>query len=240
MDDDSEEVLTMPAKLVRNIAPKARSLRIHGIFAKPATKVGIVATKAAFLIKKFLNTEVPILPPVQSFIGRIERIQNNDEGEGTKEEESSDEKTKAKSKSTQKRKDIDELVKLVKHSREVLAKSSSVFPFTLFPDTITVDRTKVTIHKRSFFFVSETVSIKIEDILNVSCGIGPIFGSITITIVMTGDRLTTNFFWRDDAVHLKHMIQGLVIANSNNADTTKLSKHELITTLVELGHDANA
>lgn len=236
MDDDSEEVLTIPAKLVRNIAPKARSLRIHGIFAKPATKVGIVATKAAFLIKQFLNTEIPMLPPVQSFIGRIEKMQP--EEKDTPEEDSSS-GDKAKSKATQKRKDIDELVKLVKHSREMLAKSTTVFPFTFFPDTITVDRTKVTIHKRSFFFVSETVSIRIADIMNVTCGVGPIFGSITITIVMTGDRLTTNFFWRNDAVYLKHIIQGLVIATSNNADTTKLSKHELITTLAELGHDAN-
>ena len=38
----------------QNIAPKARSLRVHGLFVKSATKLGIVAIKASFLIRRYL------------------------------------------------------------------------------------------------------------------------------------------------------------------------------------------
>jgi hypothetical protein len=38
----------------------------------------------------------------------------------------------------------DELSRIVSHSHEVLATATTVFPFTWFPDTVTVDREKLT------------------------------------------------------------------------------------------------
>ena len=225
MGDDPEEVLTPFSQPDRTIAPKARSLHIHGIFAKPATKIGIVATKASFILMNFIQKETPALHIPQT----VDRLL----GKQVPEPEAESSET------TKKKNDADHLVRLVKHSQEVLARATTVFPFTLFPDNITIDRTKVTIHKRGFFFASDTVSIKIEDILNVSCGLGPIFGSISIVMVMNGGKYTVNFFWRKDAIYLKHVLQGAVIAHSNNLDTTELSREDLISTLVEIGHDAN-
>lgn len=135
-----------------------------------------------------------------------------------------------------------ELKKVVRQSNDVLATATTVFPFDFFPDSISVDRTKVTIKKRTFFWSEEVMSIRIEDVLNVSTSIGPFFGSLTIAsrVMSTEDHFTTNFLWRNDAVHLKHIIQGYVIARHNGIDTRHLSARNLIKTLKELGHDANS
>jgi hypothetical protein len=132
------------------------------------------------------------------------------------------------------------LQKILGESNDVLAKATTVFPFTFFPDDIVVDRTKVTLTKRSFFFTSEVVSIRIEDILHVKLACGPFLGSLVLVvrILNSEDHHNINFFWRKDAMHLKHIIHGYVIAQHNRIDCEGLSKDELINTLTVLGHDA--
>lgn len=134
-----------------------------------------------------------------------------------------------------------ELKNIVNKSNEMLATATTVFPFTLFPDTITLDRTKITIIKRNFFFSNETLSIRIEDVLNVAARVGPILGSITIAsrVLSSEDHFTINQFWRGDATHIKHMIQGYVIALHNKIEVAHLNRDELIETLAELGHDTH-
>ncbi len=136
---------------------------------------------------------------------------------------------------------LKKLHKIVSKSNEILATATAVFPFELFPDSITLDRTKVTITKRSFFWSAEVVSIRIEDILNISTGLGPFFGSITIAsrVMSSVDHFTIDYFWRKDAIRIKHIIQGYVIAHHNNIEVSHLSKKEMIGMLSELGHDTN-
>jgi len=55
----------------------------------------------------------------------------------------------------------------------------------------------------------------------------------------TIDHFQINHFWRNDAIRLKHIIKGYVIAQHNNIDTAHLSKDELTETLLELGIDSN-
>lgn len=134
-----------------------------------------------------------------------------------------------------------DLRQIVAQSHEVLMAANTVFPLTLFPDTVVVDRTKVTITRRDFFWSSDVMSIRIEDVLNVSAGVGPFFGSLTIAsrVMSTTDHFQINHFWRGDAQRLKQIIQGYVIAQHNNIDTAHLTKKELIDTLIELGLDSN-
>jgi hypothetical protein len=134
-----------------------------------------------------------------------------------------------------------DLKALVRQSHEVMVSATTVFPFKLFPDTIVLDRTKITITRRDFFMSSKVMSIRIEDILNVSTSVGPFFGSINIAsrVLSSEDHFSISHFWRHDAVHLKHMIQGFVIAQHNGIETKHLSREHLIETLAELGHDSN-
>jgi hypothetical protein len=132
-----------------------------------------------------------------------------------------------------------ELHQVVEHSNQILVRADTVFPFTLFKDTVSVDRTKVTIIKRNFFMSSETISIRIEDILNVTTTLGPLFGSIKIVnrIFNTEKPTTVDHLWRQDAVRIKHILQGYVIAMQRDIDCSTLSKEKLIPMLAELGHE---
>lgn len=134
---------------------------------------------------------------------------------------------------------IDKLRNMAKRSHEVLVSVNTVFPLTLFPSTVIVDRTKVTIISRTFFFTSKTISIRIEDILNVSCTLGPFFGSVVISsrVMNSTDHFEIDLFWRHDAIRLKHIIQGYMIAQHNDVDISSLSRDELVDHLAELGHE---
>lgn len=132
-----------------------------------------------------------------------------------------------------------ELENAIRGSHQILSSATTVFPFTPFPDTVIVDRAKLTITHRTFFQVAEVMSIRIEDILNVTANIGPFFGSLHIVSrVMSPDKpYQINFLWRDDTLKLKRILQGYVIAMQNNIDCTPLSTKELCNLLNELGKD---
>lgn len=131
---------------------------------------------------------------------------------------------------------------IVRMSNQVLDEAKTVFPMTLFPDTITLDRTKLTVTRKTFFMTGRVISIHIEDVLNVAVGVGPLFGSLTIAIkgLTSEDHFSINYLWRSDAVRLKHIIQGYINAIHDNIDTKQLEKGDLVKILNELGHDSNA
>jgi hypothetical protein len=134
----------------------------------------------------------------------------------------------------------DELAKAISDSSELLAKATTVFPFTIFPDTITIDRAKVTITHREFFKVGEVMSMRIEDILNVTAHVGPLFGSIQISTRFFDQHkpYAVNYFWREDALKIKRILQGYIIAIQNEIDCSALSTRELSAKLDELGASA--
>lgn len=195
----------------------------YDILVGKSKKLGRVATQAFFEVKQFLQKDIP-LPSIPILTPR-----------------KADDSNGAKSEREQELDAILHLKKTVSQSHEILAKARSIFPFALFPDTIIVDRTKVTIVKSDFFFTSNTISIRIEDVLNVSIGLGPIFGTLTISsrVMNSTDHFTIEHFRRADAIHLKHLIQGYMIAQHNNISTSHLSREELIDTLCELGSDSD-
>jgi len=190
---------------------------------RSSKRLGSIATRALSDIKQVLHQEITLPPPAEKFIDNFTRIPGI--------------KTKKK-----KVDEIAALKKMVKRSHQVLARARTVFPMQLFPDRIVIDRTKITITKRDFFWTSNVIGIRIEDILNVSCSVGPLFGSINIAsrVMSSVDHFSVNFLWRNDAIHLKDIIQGYMIAKHNKIDIAELSTRELVETLTELGHDADS
>ncbi|HXH04907.1 MAG TPA: hypothetical protein VNI82_00590 [Candidatus Nitrosotenuis sp.] len=189
-------------------------------FKLPVDKIGTAAIKAVSGTKEFLAKDVK-MPSQKSLIGDVGTI------------------TKPAFRSARA---IAELKSIVKRSREVLISASTVFPPRLFQDSIIVDRTKVTIIKRTFIWSAEVISIRVEDILNVSTSIGPVFGSINISsrVMNSTDHFQVGSFWRSTVIDVKHIIQGYIIARNNNIDTDHLSIQELISTLEELGQDSGS
>lgn len=191
----------------------------YELLVRQSKKMGRVASRGLSGVRQVLHREIP-LPGADRLLGNAP---------GVSPSERQHELEKA-----------DELKKIVRRSQQVLGFARTVFPITLFPDSITVDRTKVTITKRDFFWTSNTISFQIEDILNVSCSIGPLFGSLTIAsrVMSTIDHFTINYLWRGDTVFLKHLLQGHVIAKQNKLETDGMSREEMVKALCDIGMDA--
>lgn len=132
-----------------------------------------------------------------------------------------------------------ELKAAIHSSHQILASANTVFPMTLFPDTVTVDREKLTITTRGFFRVAEVMSTRVEDILNVTVNVGPLFGSLkVVSRIFSPDRpYEIHYLWRKDAMKLKRIMQGYVIARQKEIDVTPLSTEELSKMLDQLGKD---
>lgn len=217
-----EEVIETNNLTARGDGAQGQTPSPYELLLRQNKKLGGFATKAFHDLKNILNHEIT-LPSKDRLLNGINfapRQKNNINIRNTDE--------------------IAELKRTVRKSHEVLAAARTVFPMKLFPDRVVVDRTKITIIKRDFFWSGNVVSIRIEDILNVGCGVGPLFGSITISsrVMNSVDHFEINFLWRNEAMYLKDIIQGYMIAKHNKIDTSQLGRKEMIETLTELGHDS--
>lgn len=191
------------------------SLNPYQLLMRQSRKMGRVASGSLDATKTFLKQDVSTLRPSQLLKSTEEGVTVNEKTDDT-------------------------LQEVVARAHEILAKAWTVIlPTNLFSDSVVVDRTKVSITKRTFFWSAEVISIRIEDVLNVSTNVGPLFGSLTIAsrVMSSTDHFTINYFWRSDAIRLKHILQGYVIALHNNIDIKNLSRDELTATLIELGQD---
>lgn len=134
-----------------------------------------------------------------------------------------------------------ELTQAIVESHKPLFTARTVFPFTLFPDTVVLDRTKLTLTHRTFFWTAEVMSIRIEDVLNVTADVGPLFGSVKIATRFYRSEdaekpYAVNYLWRNDALKIKRIVQGYIIALQREIDCSSLSSSQLAALLDELGH----
>jgi len=217
MDDEEVRRNTTPSDPVPSVRPST-----YEILVDKSKKLGRGATTASQAVRNILTQDIP-LPSAERLIGTIPQLML------------------ARDKKQKELDDADRLKKAVKKSHQVLASTRTVFPMTLFPDSVIVDRTKISIIKRDFFWTSNVISFQIEDLLNVSCAVGPIFGSITIAsrVMSTVDHFYVNYLWRGDALFIKSLIQGHIIAKNNKLETDHLTRQETIDTLLELGTDSD-
>ncbi len=130
-----------------------------------------------------------------------------------------------------------QLHEIIDGMHDVLLSATTIFPFTLFPDTINIDRQKLTVTHRVFFAVAEVMSIQIEDVLNVTADVGPFFGSVKIlTRFFDPDRpYSVNYLWRNDALKVKRIIQGYITARQQEIDCSVLPTKELAGMLEQIG-----
>lgn len=198
----------------------------YEMLLRQSKKMGGVATKTYENVKTVLNREVP-LPSRDDFLASLSfkpHAETKLGGEAVKGHEK-----------------VATLRQRVRKSHQVLGYVRTVFPMKLFPTTVVLDRSKLTIVRRDFFWTSNVISVRIEDILNVSCGVGPLFGSITVSsrVMNSIDHFEVSFLWRSDATHIKNMIQGYMIAKHDGIDTEHLTQEEMVETIYELGHDSD-
>ncbi len=133
---------------------------------------------------------------------------------------------------------IQKLLSMVEKSNDILMTAQTIFPFTVFPDTVTIDRVKITIKRKMFFAVEKVTSIQIEDVLNTEANTGPFFGSLMIwTRFFESEPTRVNYLRNQDARDIKSILQGYIIVRQKGIDCAKVDRDQLVTMLYELGSE---
>jgi hypothetical protein len=128
------------------------------------------------------------------------------------------------------------LTDLVSDTSQALFVCHTVFPFDLFPDTVTIDRNKITISKHFFFFQRSIQSIIITDLLTIVVEETLLFASLTIVDrLFHQDTIKVANLKKSDARKIRWLLEGLIIGKKEKIDLTKIPDKELIPKLIEVG-----
>ncbi len=120
------------------------------------------------------------------------------------------------------------LDKITERSTTTLMHIKSVFPFKLFPDQLIIDENKLTVINGLFFWSDNIMPIFYRDINSIEVVTGLFFASIVIEV--RGFHTNPNpltFFWKDDAIKAPRLVTGLIAAERDGVDVTKLKNSEL-------------
>ena len=130
----------------------------------------------------------------------------------------------------------EKLIDITEKAQDILCKADTVFPFTLFPDTITLDREKLTVATRSFFRTAKIVSVPVSSISSAEADVGPFFGSLHMASkFFVQNKYSVNFLTRADAMKIQHLLQGFIIAQEKDIDVTDINREDLLILLEDLG-----
>jgi len=174
----------------------------------------------------------------ESYMERVSK------GESDKDIEADDEDKKRKltseTEGSKTAKGPETLTEITEKSLDVLYEASTVFPFTLVPDTITLDREKLTIATRYFWRMADITSVPVGEIMSAEAVVGPFFGSLHLTFrFFTNNEKVISFLPRQDALELQRLIHGYIIAHRREIDVSSVKKDKLIELLSELGQGAS-
>ncbi len=129
--------------------------------------------------------------------------------------------------------------KLMEVSPRSLFTTKAVFPFQFFPDSLSIEETRVNIITKQFFYTQHLTAIGIENIIDVSVQTSIVFATLHITSRMYVQNVVEpfeiNFLKKRDAIKARNIIEGLRIMTAKSIDTTKIAVNELINEVEELG-----
>ncbi|MGH7157432.1 MAG: hypothetical protein ACREGG_05000 [Candidatus Saccharimonadales bacterium] len=130
----------------------------------------------------------------------------------------------------------EKLIDITEKAHDVLFKADTVFPFTLFPDTITLDREKLTVANRFFFRTAQVVSVPVSSVLSVEATVGVFFGSISMTSkYFVQNTHAVSFLWHSQAIELQRLLQGFIVAHDKKIDVSEINTEDLCVLLKDLG-----
>ena len=125
---------------------------------------------------------------------------------------------------------------LVKSSNTTLLSIGNVFPFDFFPDEISIEITQVNIIKHYFIYSAHLQTIPIKNIADVFLDTSFFFATIKIVdSSFIESSVQVEYLRKDDACKARRIIQGLITANKEGIDLTKISSKTLVQDLESLG-----
>lgn len=128
------------------------------------------------------------------------------------------------------------LESITRASEVILLKTKTVFPFTLFPDTIIIDLDKLNIIRKDFFLTRRVSSINHEDVFNIATESGPLFATLKITTrFFSGKPIVISYLKKSDAILTRRLVHGLIIARKKNIHLKDIEIGLLLKQLEQLG-----
>jgi hypothetical protein len=130
----------------------------------------------------------------------------------------------------------EKLIDLTEKAQDILFTADTVFPFTLFPDTVTLDREKLTVVERFFFRVAKIITVPVTSMISADTNVGPFFGSVHMNSKYFIDNThVIKFLWRHDAEQFHRLLQGFIISQEKGLDVSDVEKEDLKVLLHDLG-----
>lgn len=126
------------------------------------------------------------------------------------------------------------LDQLVVQAQKNLYKITSQFPFDLFPDELTIFPSFINVITKNFGSVNRQ-SIPAYDLADSTVHLAIYFGALTIKIKDVEEPITLIKLKKSEAKRAQRIIQGLILANRNNIDLTKIDIDQLTEKLEQLG-----
>ncbi len=125
-------------------------------------------------------------------------------------------------------------------AENILLKIRSVFPLDLFPSTLIIDTTKITVITKAFF-ASETVrTILLKEVTDVSVETNLFFARLLFTYSHNPIRpmdLSVGNFKKNEALKAKDIIQGVMVLRlGENVDLTNLSAEKILNEIKQIGY----
>lgn len=129
-----------------------------------------------------------------------------------------------------------------RHDIELL-RAESVFPFTLFTDTLIIDTTKISVSKKQLFATEYITTIPLKDLSDVNVQTVLFLGSIIIKYMPQAASPGMNNpvivripnLKREAAIKAKNILKGALVAKAEEIDIATLSPDEIEQVLHKFG-----
>ncbi len=126
----------------------------------------------------------------------------------------------------------------------ILFTAKTVFPFSIFPDTLVIDTTKITIVRKQMFATENIITVPHKDIADASVQTALFLATFTLTYTLHTQSPgaaqpiteTISSLRREDAIKAKNLIKGILVARAESIDISKIEPDELLNTIERFGH----
>ena len=130
----------------------------------------------------------------------------------------------------------EQIQKFAEEESRVLFQAKSIFPFSLFPDKIIIHPARVDVIIGEFFQSNYTKTFFIEDIGGVEIVTTPFMAAVKISGNKMGlDPIMIRNFKRKDAIKIKEIIDGLMVAYKKEHELKDIKSEEAIPHLQQAG-----
>ncbi len=130
--------------------------------------------------------------------------------------------------------DQHKLNNMMSKSNRIIVSISSLFPWDIFPDTLNIEETRITVIQRQLFS-SQVHSVNIKDISNIFIDMDLFLAAITIVSnTFEENNIKIMKLRKKEAVLARRIIEGLRVFMEKDIDTSRYTTKELINKLKEL------